>query len=70
MKKVSLVLFAFLGSIGLSAQGEASASADGNYLAPGTIYIAGSIGFTGTGEKNKNSSTTRYRRKIIDIQSC
>ena len=58
MKKLSLVLFAFLGSFALSAQGAASAEADGNYLAPGTIYIAGSIGFTGTGEKYKNSSTT------------
>lgn len=58
MKKVSLVFLAFLGSFALSAQGTASASADGNYLAPGTIYVGGSVGFNGSGEKNKTSSTT------------
>jgi hypothetical protein len=58
MKKVSLFLFAFLGTIGLSAQGTEASLGDGNYLAPGTIYIGGSAGFTGTGEKMKTSSTT------------
>jgi hypothetical protein len=58
MKKVSLFVFALLASIALNAQGDVAASGDGNYLAPGTIYLGGSVGFSGTGEKNKTSSTT------------
>jgi hypothetical protein len=55
MKKVSLVMIAFFCAMLLNAQEETSASSSEGYIHPGLMYLGGSIGFSGVGEKHEDS---------------